>query len=606
MFAVATFIVGPISTQSKFCQASGYFLQSGIVSCGQCVQILMTPANLHTDAVTVDLAILFMSVHMCLQIFPPSERFGLGHDGLYHVRHWILGVWIIVPNVVASLAFINRSAAYMAQGAFCTLPIRPFWYRLALSWIPRYLIWIYVLYVAIRIYRHVGREFQVFGQEHNHSSSVGMPGESAVNRAVIIDAVRSARRKSLAAPIVEEPVSPDYDETIAPDDVSIKKGRSMSLPALKSSLPNSAAASMTGSTNAATQGLSTPPTWSAAYLFTEAIGSSLHSGRSNPTSRRGSRQIEVGMAAEDFAPQPPTITEHQRESITTIEYFRSQTGPFADGASAPVLPPIREESRAASSALTSGSVHHATARVVKTRRRAIQRQLRLLFIYPVVYMLLWIVPFISHCMQYSNYYAQHPSFYLSALVTFCQCFMGFTDVVVFSWREKPWRHIPGSDKTFLGSFRFWRICWATEWWNMRRESRRESRAVSDGLLRKMVENEKGQSQAGLLASIRRWSISLRTGSRGSSQLSEALAASGVQRRPTVHNRTRSGGSDRTNMEADRAHQRLKLERAEYEKSKQSMDEARRSWGEPVDNSAIGSPRAENKAKDWWDRELDDV
>ena len=80
---------------------------------------------------------------------------------------------------------------------------------------------------------------------------------------------------------------------------------------------------------------------------------------------------------------------------------------------------------------------------MKRRRRAIVRQLRLLFIYPCIYMMLWVIPFVVHCMNYSNYWAQHPVFPLSILQVFCMAVMTFCDVFIFCWRERPWRHIPG-------------------------------------------------------------------------------------------------------------------------------------------------------------------
>ena len=92
--------------------------------------------------------------------------------------------------------------------------------------------------------------------------------------------------------------------------------------------------------------------------------------------------------------------------------------------------------------------------------------------------------------------------------------MGFADVSVFCWRERPWRHIPGSDGSFLGSFAFWRNLRAdasdtVEW------SRRESKAPRHlpGPGPDPAGNSEGtgsgtptlsSSQAGLLASLRRW------------------------------------------------------------------------------------------------------
>lgn len=38
----------------------------------------------------------------------------------------------------------------------------------------------------------------------------------------------------------------------------------------------------------------------------------------------------------------------------------------------------------------------------------------------------------------------------------CVTLMGAIDCLIFCLRERPWRHIPKSDGTFLGSFQFWR------------------------------------------------------------------------------------------------------------------------------------------------------
>ena len=93
---------------------------------------------------------------------------------------------------------------------------------------------------------------------------------------------------------------------------------------------------------------------------------------------------------------------------------------------------------------------------MRRKRESVRRQLRLLFIYPLCYFLIFLVPFISHLTTYSNYRAQHPYFALSMMSSLCLASIGFMDCLVFSLRERPWRHIPGSDRTFLGSFVFWK------------------------------------------------------------------------------------------------------------------------------------------------------
>jgi len=92
---------------------------------------------------------------------------------------------------------------------------------------------------------------------------------------------------------------------------------------------------------------------------------------------------------------------------------------------------------------------------MRKRQDAIQRQLGLLFLYPVCYFITYVPPFVAHGMNYSNYYVQHPVFGLNLFSFICLASLGTVDAIVFSIRERPWRHIVGSDGTFWGSFRFW-------------------------------------------------------------------------------------------------------------------------------------------------------
>ena len=66
---------------------------------------------------------------------------------------------------MASLAFIDTSFPYVSSRVFCYLPTRPIWYRLALSWIPRYLIIITILVVYLSIYVHAKLKFEAFEEK---------------------------------------------------------------------------------------------------------------------------------------------------------------------------------------------------------------------------------------------------------------------------------------------------------------------------------------------------------------------------------------------------------------------------------------------------------
>jgi hypothetical protein len=79
-----------------------------------------------------------------------------------------------------------------------------------------------------------------------------------------------------------------------------------------------------------------------------------------------------------------------------------------------------------------------------------------MFIYPLVYTLMWLIPFLQHCMNYSDKRVAQPVWFLRIGSTICITSMGFVDCVIFSVREKPWCSITTSDGTVWGSLTMWR------------------------------------------------------------------------------------------------------------------------------------------------------
>ena len=80
-----------------------------------------------------------------------------------------------------------------------------------------------------------------------------------------------------------------------------------------------------------------------------------------------------------------------------------------------------------------------TARTLASERQALQKQLRLIFIYPIVYLAMWTPSFCLSSMQYTKKYAQRFPPVLAFIATTCSTSMGFVNCVIFLWREKPWR-----------------------------------------------------------------------------------------------------------------------------------------------------------------------
>lgn len=66
------------------------------------------------------------------------------------------------------------------------------------------------------------------------------------------------------------------------------------------------------------------------------------------------------------------------------------------------------------------------------RNTQFRRQLRIVFIYPLVYTLMWFIPFPHHCTTSNDKYPQRPLWALRLGVTVCVSSMGFIDCLAVS------------------------------------------------------------------------------------------------------------------------------------------------------------------------------
>ncbi|OMP86365.1 G protein-coupled receptor GPR1 [Diplodia seriata] len=90
---------------------------------------------------------------------------------------------------------------------------------------------------------------------------------------------------------------------------------------------------------------------------------------------------------------------------------------------------------------------------MRQKRAHIRRQLRQVFVYPLVYICMWLFPFVALCLTYNSKLVRRPPFIVNTLNNFCLCFIGAVNAIVFSLREKPWRHIEGNpSRCFWSSF----------------------------------------------------------------------------------------------------------------------------------------------------------
>lgn len=85
-----------------------------------------------------------------------------------------------------------------------------------------------------------------------------------------------------------------------------------------------------------------------------------------------------------------------------------------------------------------------TAHSFNNQRSRVERQMRTLFIFPIVYFIMWIPPFINHLYQvitYDSTATQLPpgTFVVTLLATIVLPAQGFVNVCIYAIRERPWR-----------------------------------------------------------------------------------------------------------------------------------------------------------------------
>ena len=129
--------VGPIPPSLAFCSADGWFIAFGNEG--------------------ADISIFLIALHTTLTIFHIGTS--KNENGLWPYRYYAYIVWIAFPSLMASLVYIRGHDGYLPQGTYCALPQRPFWYRIGLSWAPRYIILAFVMAVYAAVYIYVRYKF---------------------------------------------------------------------------------------------------------------------------------------------------------------------------------------------------------------------------------------------------------------------------------------------------------------------------------------------------------------------------------------------------------------------------------------------------------------
>ncbi|KAH7182521.1 G protein-coupled glucose receptor regulating Gpa2-domain-containing protein [Fusarium flagelliforme] len=432
VFPAVELVAGKIETDETFCQVSGFFLALSIEAS--------------------DVSVALISVHTALFIFR-------GEQGLYPYRKAAYALAAILPVVMASLAFIE-SPGYINTGQFCYLPFNPMWKRLALSWIPRYLAFAIILFLCIGVYVYVRVLMSRFGAENNTSRntlskmsgfesldpiqqpSATVPPTPTIKYHGLIASSNASRRNSCTI-IEDRPTRPSLT----------------TLNSFQMDMSGSAYASKLHSARTARRG--SAQMWMSNFgtdLTAQEEHVEVDSQNSTGTTRCGSDDVIAPLATytkpefqqqtHDPAPTRPTGMMRNASYLSTTGTSKTPSIPNLFT----ILNRKTERPQSAENNLVLTQSDINAPGTVKTREK-ILRQLRLLFIYPIVYVVIWILPFI---VQLTGYGKGAPYGMRLASIVFL-CFHGLADSLVFCIKEKPWRHSQTFNQTFKRfNLRFWK------------------------------------------------------------------------------------------------------------------------------------------------------
>jgi G protein-coupled receptor GPR1 len=399
---VAYFIQGPVDSSDTICQISGFLLNSAIEAS--------------------DIAVLMIAFHSALYILKSGRPDG--DAGLYPYRRWAYAAWFVIPLILTAIVPAT-GGRFENVGSVCYLPTTPLWYRTALSWGPRYVIFFIIIFTYSALYWYLFWKFRNL--------------EKAQRRASM-----ERRRNSMGTtkepkvpPIGEVPPTPafahhgllDIDRpraSIATDEVVVPQSAAQTPECdrvdklhLDTSSAESAASESQGKSERA---------HGSSSLTEKLEPNSEPDATQGPKGRIDSQDQTSATATRPLPRRPLSAFMFQQDMRRAISIPENQDHEHSNGASIYLTQSV------------TGDVLHQS-------RRNMRRQLRLLFVYPLMYMITWIAPFVSNAHRLrpsENDNGNNQPYELIAASTASLCISAAVDCCFFIAWEKPWRDVRGS------------------------------------------------------------------------------------------------------------------------------------------------------------------
>ncbi|KAK3323799.1 G protein-coupled glucose receptor regulating Gpa2-domain-containing protein [Cercophora scortea] len=498
IFPIVNLLQGPVRSNSAFCQLSGFGLAVGIES--------------------ADVAVLLIALHSVMYIFRPKS-------GLYPYRRMAYLFYYLFPIVAASLAFVDGTG-YQNVGQYCYLRTDNGWARLALSWIPRYVVGISIIIIYAFVYLYVRKRMEDYGRRSSGALPQPWPREyhdvpptppiayhgllpstpSCSRRGSAAESLAKDRQRSMSSTSTANPDQASRS-SVEPNvkAVSFHTGRQ-----IQWNWSGFKQAPSTVSTGIETDETGDPlsPAPNAPELSTPPP---VHSPRANHSSitedpsdsssvmsppsfwhrplqsicatHPGSRSLSQSMGpatTDPFSPTNPQHHHHHQRPTASLPNILSilRRGP-------PRSTPDHQPTESSPILVSQGSFNEESG--VTKNREKIRRQLRSLLAYPLVYMIIWVFPFVSHVMGYDDSVRPDDPQWLLVVSIISLCVQGAVDCLLFTIREQPWRHAKAGFWASLG--KRLTLKWSGSWRDVGMAGRTREEMLVDGRLARQRREE---------------------------------------------------------------------------------------------------------------------
>jgi G protein-coupled receptor GPR1 len=490
IFPIVSLIHGPVSSNSAFCQIAGFSLAVGIESS--------------------DIAVLLIALHSIMYIFRPRS-------GLYPYRRIACLVYYLFPVIAGCLAFIDAGAGYENLGHYCYLRTDTSWTRLALSWVPRYIIATSIVVIYVFVYVYVRKRMVDYGRRSSGNLShprarqyYDVPPTPPIAYHGLLSSNPSSRRGSAA-----DAVAIDRQRSFSSAS-TIRRGSNGVVgvePSLKTA--SQPRRSIQWNWSGFKQPASSVDTDPLADEATDPLSPgppvlstppAVHSPRANQSVSEDPCDSSSITSPQPFWHRPLASSCPTHFGSANSRADQSSPGP---GVSLPnILTMLRKgPPRAArtpdhpttetSPILISPSSFGDESGVIKNREK-IRRQLRSLLAYPLVYMIIWVFPFVSHVMGYDDSVRPDDPQWLLIVSIISLCIQGAVDCTLFTIREQPWKHAKGK---FWTSFKKrLSLRWNGSWMDVGIAGRTREEMLIDGRIARERREEEIEYERTLQAS----------------------------------------------------------------------------------------------------------